>query len=111
MLKHKKEPRSLAIVSLLKPKKLGKLPPHMRHNSPPSYWKVREEKKTTLGHDSYEVDEKNRKLILKNFNLEIEFSAKVVRKTKKVKDYDHKKNAQYASIPVEVGVEETKTGK
>jgi len=64
--------------------------------------------------DRYEVDEKNHKLILRDFNLEIEFAGMLRWYGKQGRleiHYDDTENAWYASIPVEVGVEETKTGK
>ena len=66
-----------SFFSLLKLKKEGKLPPHMKHVSPPRYWKDRETKKRKLllgvRQDRYVVDEQNHKLILKDFELEIDF--------------------------------------
>jgi len=105
-----------SFFSLLNLKKKGKLPPHIKHVSPPRYWK--EEKKRRLilvvRQDRYEVDEKNHKLILRDFNLEIEFAGMLRWYGKQGRleiRYDDVENAWYASIPVEVGVEETKTGK
>ena len=103
-----------SFFSLLKRKKKGKLPPHMNHVSPPGYWKEEKKRKLLLvvRQDRYEVDEK--KLILKDFNLEIEFTGRLRWYGKQGRleiYYDDTENAWYASIPVEVGVEETKTGK
>jgi len=105
-----------SFFSLLKLKKQGKLPPHMNHVSPPRYWKKEKKRKLLLviRQDRYEVDEKNNKLILRNFNLEIEFAGMLRWYGKQGRleiYYDDVENAWYASIPVEVGVEETKTGK
>ena len=68
-----------SFFSLLNLKKQGKLPPHITHVSPPRYWKEEKKRKLILliRQDKYEVDEKNNKLILKDFNLEIEFAGKL----------------------------------
>jgi len=86
--------------------------------SPPRYWKDRETKKRKLllvvRGDRYVVDEQNHKLILKDFNVEIVFAGRLrwYGKQGRLEIYhDETRNAWYASIPVEVGVEETKTGK
>jgi len=105
-----------SFFSLLNLKKQGKLPPHMKHVSPPRYWKEDKKRKLLLviRQDRYEVDEKNHKLILKDFNLEIEFAGMLRWYGKQGRleiRYDDVENAWYASIPVEVGVEVTKTGK
>jgi len=104
-----------SFFSLLNLKKKGKLP-HMNHVSPPRYWKKEKKRKLILvvRQDRYEVDEKSNKLILRDFNLEIEFSGRLRWYGKQGRleiYYDDVENAWYASIPVEVGVEETKTGK
>ena len=105
-----------SFFSLLKRKKQEKLPPHMNHASPPRYWKESKKRKLILvvRQDRYEVDEQNHKLILKDFNLEIEFAGRLRWYGKQGRleiYYDDVENAWYASIPVEVGVEVTKTGK
>ena len=60
-----------SFFSLIKLKKQGKLPPHMNHVSPPRYWKKEKKRKLILvvRQDRYAVDEKNNKLILKDFDL------------------------------------------
>ncbi|AON96453.1 IS605 family OrfB family transposase [Acidianus two-tailed virus 2] len=108
-----------SFFSLLKLKKEGKLPQHMNHVSPPGYWKDREAGKRKLilviRQDRYEVDAENHKLILKDFNMEIEFVGRLKWYGKQGRleiIFDETKNAWYAHIPVEVGVEETgKTSK
>jgi putative transposase len=105
-----------SFFSLLKLKKQGKLPPHMNHVSPPRYWKESKKRKLLLviRQDRYEVDEQNHKLILKDFGLEIEFVGRLRWYGKQGRleiYYDDTENTWYASVPVEVGVEETKTGK
>jgi len=111
---HKNNEAWSSFFSLIKRKKQGKLPPHVNHVSPPGYWKGKDSKKRELKlvvrQDRYVVDEK--KLILKDFNLEIEFAGRLrwYGKQGRLEIY-HDENAWYASIPVEVGVEETKTGK
>ncbi|MFP3213741.1 MAG: hypothetical protein RXR18_00800 [Nitrososphaeria archaeon] len=66
-----------SFFSLLKLKKEGKLPPFIKRVSPPKYWKDRETKKRKLilviRQNRYVVDEQNHKLILKGFELEIDF--------------------------------------
>ena len=88
----------------------------MNHVSPPRYLKKEKKRKLLLviRQDRYEVDEKSNKLVLRDFNLEIEFSGRLRWYGKQGRleiYYDDVENAWYASIPVEVGVEETKTGK
>jgi len=105
-----------SFFSLLKLKKQGKLPPHMNRVSPPRYWKESKKRKLILvvRQDRYEVDEENHKLILKDFGLEIEFAGKLRWFGKQGRleiHYDETKNAWYACIPVEVGVEEARTGR
>jgi putative transposase len=105
-----------SFFSLLKLKKQGKLPPHMNHVSPPRYWKESKKRKLLLviRQDRYEVDEQNHKLILKDFGLEIEFVGRLRWYGKQGRleiYYDDTENTWYASVPVEVGVEKTKTGK
>jgi putative transposase len=90
----------------------------MNHISPPGYWKDKgtgmRKLLLVVRQDRYEVDEQNHKLILKDFNMEIRFVGRLRwfgRQGRLEIHYDDTKNAWYASIPVEVGVEETKTGK
>jgi len=107
-----------AFFSLLRLKKEGKLPPYMNHISPPGYWK---DEATGLRRlilvvrqDRYVVDEQNHKLILKDFNLEVKFTGGLRWFGKQGRleiHYDEARNAWYASIPVEVGVEEARTGR
>ena len=103
-----------SFFSLIKLKKKGKLPSHMNHVSPPRYWKEEKKRKLILvvRQDKYEVDEKNHKLILRYFNLEIEFAGRLRWYGKQGRlEIHYDENAWYASIPVDVGVEVTKTGK
>jgi len=105
-----------SFFSLIKLKKQGKLPPHMNHVSPPRYWKKEKKRKLLLvvRQDRYVVDEKNHKLVLKYFDLEIEFAGRLRWYGKQGRleiHYDDVENAWYASVPVDVGVEKTKTGK
>jgi putative transposase len=107
-----------AFFSLLKLRREGKLPPHMRRVSPPGYWKDRESKKRKLllvvRQDRYIVDVESKVLILKDFNLEIKFVGRLRwfgRQGRLEMHYDDARNAWYACIPVEVGVEEAKTGR
>ncbi|MFP3299261.1 MAG: transposase [Thermocladium sp.] len=105
-----------SFFSLLKLRKENKLPPHMDRVSPPSYWKDESGRKLMLvvREDNYVVDELNHKLILKYFKMEISFTGRLRWLGKQGRleiYYDEVRNAWYASIPVEVGVEETKTGR
>jgi len=104
-----------SFFSLLKLRKKGKLPPHMNRVSPPSYWKDESGRKLMLvvREDNYVVDEKNH-IILKFFNMKISFTGRLRWHGKQGRleiYYDEVGNAWYASIPVEVGVEVTKTGR
>ena len=97
-----------SLFSLLKLKKENKLPPHMNRVSPPSYWKNENGRKLMLvvREDNYVVDEKNHKLILKYFKMEIRFTGRLRWHGKQGRleiYYDEVRNAWYASIPVEVG--------
>ncbi|MUM65920.1 transposase [Acidianus infernus] len=101
-----------SFFSLLKLKKEGKLP-HINRVSPPRYWKDRETKKRRLilivRQDRYEVDAENHKLILKDFDMEIDFVGRLRWYGKQGRleiIFDETRNAWYAHIPVEVGVEE-----
>ncbi|SAI84390.1 RNA-guided endonuclease InsQ/TnpB family protein [Saccharolobus solfataricus] len=103
-----------SFFSLLKLKKERKLPPHMNHVSPPRYWKDREAGKRKLilvvRQDRYKVDAGNHKLILKDFDMEIDFVGRLKWYGKQGRleiIFDETKNAWYAHIPIEVGVEET----
>jgi transposase len=106
-----------SFFSLLKLKKEGKLPPFIKRVSPPKYWKDKETKKRKLmlviRQDRYVVDKQNNKLILKDFNMKIDFIGRLRWYGKQGRleiYYDEAKNAWYASIPVDVGVEITKKG-
>jgi putative transposase len=107
-----------SFFSLLRLKKEGKLPPHMNHVSPPGYWKDKETGRRKLiivvRQDRYVVDEQRHVIILKDFGMEIRFVGRLRwfgRQGRLEIIYDEGKNAWYAHIPVEVGVEKTKTGK
>ncbi|NAZ27900.1 MAG: transposase, partial [Caldivirga sp.] len=62
-----------SFFSLLKLKKENKLPPFMKHVSPPGYWKDEATGRRRLilvvRQDRYVVDEQRRVIILKDFNL------------------------------------------
>jgi len=105
-----------SFFSLLKLRREEKLPPHMNRVSPPRYWKDEDGRKLMLvvREDNYVVDEKNHKLVLKYFNMEISFTGRLRWLGKQGRleiYYDEVRNAWYASIPVEVGVEETRKGR
>jgi len=107
-----------SFFSLLNMKKEGKLPPYITHVSPPGYWKDKETGRRRLiivvRQDRYIVDVERHVIILKDFNMEIKFAGRLRWFGKQGRleiIYDESKGAWYAHIPVEVGVEETKTGK
>jgi len=105
-----------SFFSLLKLRKESKLPPHMSRVSPPKYWKDGEtgvrKLLLVIRQDRYVVDEEE--LVLKDFHLKIDFTGRLRWHGKQGRleiYYDETRNAWYASIPVEVGVEKTKTGR
>jgi len=107
-----------SFFSLLKLRKENKLPPHMNRVSPPKYWKDGEtggrKPLLVVREDNYVVDEKNHKLVLKYFKMEIRFTGRLRWHGKQGRleiYYDEIRNAWYASIPVEVGVEVTRRGR
>jgi putative transposase len=107
-----------SFFSLLKLKKENKLPPFMKHVSPPGYWKdsVAKQRRLILvvRQDRYVVDEQRHVLILKDFKMAIKFAGGLRWFGKQGRleiHYDETRNAWYACIPVEVGVEEAKTGR
>jgi len=107
-----------SFFTLLNMKREGKLPPFMKHVSPPGYWKdsVAKQRRLILvvRQDRYIVDEQNHKLILKDFGMEVRFVGRLRWYGKQGRlemHYDEARNAWYACIPVEVGVEEAKTGR
>jgi len=98
-------------------KKKGKLQNHIKHIKPPGYWIDKDTKKRKLllviRQDRYEINGVNHKIILKDFKMEIDFAGRLRWYGKQGRleiYYDETRNAWYASIPVEVGVEKTKTG-
>jgi putative transposase len=107
-----------SFFTLLNMKREGKLPPFMNHVSPPGYWKDKETGRRKLiiviRQDRYEVDAENRVLILKDFKMAIRFTGRLRWYGKQGRleiHYDEARNAWYACIPVEVGVEEARTGR
>ncbi|MFP3297752.1 MAG: transposase, partial [Thermocladium sp.] len=107
-----------AFLHLLRLRREGKLPPHMRRVSPPGYWKDeatgRRRPILVVRQDRYVVDEQRRVIILKDFDLEVKFAGRLRwfgRQGRLEIHYDDARNAWYASIPVEVGVEEARTGR
>jgi len=106
-----------SFFSLLKLKREGKLPPHVKRVGPPRYWKDRETKERRLilvvRQDRYIVDERNHRLVLRDFGLEIDFAGGLRWHGKQGRlevRHDGARGAWYASIPVEVGVEITRNG-
>ncbi|MFP3137073.1 MAG: transposase [Nitrososphaeria archaeon] len=106
-----------SFFSLLKLRKEGKLPPHVKRVGPPKYWKDRENKERRLllvvRQDRYVVDEQNHRLVLKDFNMKIDFAGGLRWHGKQGRlevRHDEARGAWYASIPVEVRVETTRNG-
>ncbi|MFP3209312.1 MAG: transposase [Nitrososphaeria archaeon] len=106
-----------SFFSLLKLKREGKLPPHAKRVSPPRYWKDKGSKERKLilvvRQDRYIVDEQNHRLVLRDFNMEINFAGGLRWHGKQGRlevRYDEARGAWHASIPVEVGVETTRNG-
>ncbi|MGC9208948.1 MAG: RNA-guided endonuclease InsQ/TnpB family protein [Nitrososphaeria archaeon] len=98
-----------SFFSLLKAKKEGRLPGWLRVK-PPGYMKEDRKRRLLLviRNDGYAVDEQNRTLILRRFKLRIPFAGRLQWYGKQGRleiYYDETKQAWYASIPVEVGVE------
>jgi putative transposase len=90
----------------------------MRRVSPPGYWKdsVAKQRRLILlvRQDRYIVDVERHILILKDFKMAIKFTGRLRWYGKQGRleiIYDETRNAWYACIPVEVGVEEAKTGR
>jgi putative transposase len=107
-----------SFFSLLRLRSEGKLPPFMRRVSPPGYWKdsVTKQRRLILlvRQDRYIVDVERHILILKDFKMAIKFTGRLRWYGKQGRleiIYDETRNAWYACIPVEVGVEEAKTGR
>jgi len=107
-----------SFFSLLRLRKENRLQPFMKRVNPPEYWKDGEsgERKLILAvrQDRYAVDERNRRLILKDFSMEIRFAGRLKWYGKQGRleiHYDEARNAWYAFIPVEVGTEETRNGR
>jgi len=107
-----------AFFSLLKLRSEGELPPFMRRVSPPGYWKDeatgRRRLILVIRQDRYIVDVERHVIILKDFNMEIRFAGRLRwfgRQGRLEIRYDEARNAWYACIPVEVGVEEARTGR
>jgi len=106
---------SLILSYLLRLKKQGNLPPYAQRVGMLGYWedKVTKKRKSLLvvRQDGYVVDEQGHKLTLKGFGLEAKFAGRLMwlGKGGRLEVYrDETKNAWYASIPVEVGVETKK---
>jgi len=107
-----------SFFSLLNMKREGKLPPFMRRVSPPGYWKDEATGRRRLilvvRQDRYVVDVERHVLILKDFKMAIRFTGRLRWYGKQGRleiHYDDARNAWYACIPVEVGVEEARTGR
>jgi putative transposase len=107
-----------SFLHLLRLKKENKLPPFMKRVSPPGYWKDeatgRRRLILVIRQDRYIVDVERHVIILKDFNMEIRFAGRLRwfgKQGRLEMHYDEARNAWYACIPVEVGVEEAKTGK
>ncbi|MGC9208589.1 MAG: transposase, partial [Nitrososphaeria archaeon] len=97
-----------SFFSLLKAKKEGRLPGWLKVK-PPGYMKENKRRLLlVIRNDGYVVDEQNRAILLKRFKLRTPFAGRLQWYGKQGRleiYYDETKQAWYASIPVEVGVE------
>ncbi|MGC9208656.1 MAG: hypothetical protein ACP5GH_02200 [Nitrososphaeria archaeon] len=101
-----------SFFSLLKAKKEGKLLGWLKVK-PSGYMKENKRRRLLLviRNDGYAVDEQNRAILFKRFKLRIPFAGRLQWYGKQGRleiYYDETKQAWYASIPVEVGVEAIK---
>ncbi|WP_268237978.1 transposase [Thermocladium modestius] len=89
----------------------------MKRVSPPRYWKDGEGRRKLIlvvRQDRYRIDEESHKIILKDFHLEVEFVGGLRWYGKQGRleiIYGEETNRWYAHVPVDVGVEEARTGK
>lgn len=100
-----------SFFSLTREKKEGKLPSWFKPR-PPGYWKDGR-LIVIIRNDRYTVDERNRVVYLKDFNLSLKFKGRLKWHGKQGRleiIYDEARKIWYAHIPVEVETEKVKEG-
>jgi len=106
-----------SFFELLKLKRQGRLPPHIRKISPPGYWKdkITGKKKIhmMIRNDRYYLEPTNKgegRLILKDFKLSIRYAGRIKWEGKQGRlEIIYEANRWFAYIPIEVGVEPSKS--
>jgi putative transposase len=106
-----------SFFKLLKMKKQGRLPPHIRKISPPGYWKDKftGEKKIymLIRNDRYYLEPTNKgegRLILKDFKLRIRYVGRIRWEGKQGRlEIIYEAGRWFAYISIEVGVEPSKS--
>jgi putative transposase len=108
-----------AFFELLKLRKQGKLPPHIKNVSPPGYWKDRDtgEKKIhiLIRNDRYHVEpisENEGYIVLEDFDLRIRYVGRIRWEGKQGRlEIIYVNGGWFALVPIEVGVEPPKSNK
>jgi putative transposase len=106
-----------AFFELLKLRKRGKLPPHIKKISPPGYWKDREtgEKKIhiLIRNDRYRVEPISKNegyIVLEDFDLRIRYVGRIRWEGKQGRlEIIYVNGRWFALVPIEVGVEPPKS--
>jgi putative transposase len=106
-----------SFFELLKLKRQGRLPPHIRKISPPGYWKDRVTGKKKIymliRNDRYyleTVDEGEGRLVLKDFKLSIRYVGRIKWEGKQGRlEIIYEAGRWFAYIPIEVGVDPSKS--
>jgi putative transposase len=108
-----------AFFELLKLRKQGKLPPHIKKVSPPGYWKDRDtgEKKIhiLIRNDRYHVEPISKNegyIVLEDFDLRIKYVGRIRWEGKQGRlEIIYVNGRWFAHIPIEVGVDPPKSNK
>jgi putative transposase len=108
-----------AFFELLKLRKQGKLPPHIKKVSPPGYWKDRDtgEKKIhiLIRNDRYHVEpisEDEGYIVLEDFDLRVRYVGRIRWEGKQGRlEIIYVNGRWFAHIPIEVGVDPPKSNK
>ena len=106
-----------SFFELLKMKRQGRLPPHIRKISPPGYWKDRitGEKKIhiLIRNDRYYLETVNKgegRLVLKDFKLNIRYAGRIRWEGRQGRlEIIYEAGRWFAYIPIEVGVDPSKS--
>jgi len=106
-----------SFFELLKMKRQGRLPPHIRKISPPGYWKDREtgikKIRILIRNDRYylePVNEGEGRLVLKDFKLNIRYVGRIKWEGKQGRlEIIYEAGRWFAYIPIEVGVDPPKS--